>query len=317
MKDVRDRLRLRSPDEQAELPLLRPFDAKVLAVREDDLRSISIPRHETRITNMREDERHRLKSEEAIVTTVEGERIIVDLVNLSGGGAMIGCEYEPEDLEPMLLDLGDGGEIEAAVRWVKNKRIGLEFAQETQFGCDAQTRDAVLLDTIRRSFPTANLDGMAHSPSVFTPKTTGESADRGQRGTRRHPLIWFGNVHYDHDTHPVRIRNISENGALIEAQARLPVDAGLLLDLAEAGEIFAFVSWSRGGQAGLRFEEAFNVSRLAETRPQLRSDWQQPDYLVRHQSQCDAGAKASPWASHWDSPSLEHLREDLEGYLKY
>lgn len=317
MKDVRERLRLGSPEERAEPALLRPFDAKRLSVREEDLRSISIPRSQTRFTNMREDERHRLRSEQAVITTIDNERRIVDLVNLSGGGAMVGSDYVPEDLEPIILDLGDGGEIEAAVRWVKQGRIGMEFAEETQFGCDAATRDALLLDTIRRSFPAAILDGMAHGPSVFSSRPEIANEDRAQRGARRHPLIWFGAVHYDHDTHPVRLRNISADGALIEAKVYFPVDAGLLLDLDNAGEIFAHVSWSRGGQTGLRFEMPFNISRLAEARPQLRSNWSRPDYLSRHQAESGEAAKVSPWASHWNAPSLEHLREDLEGYLKY
>ena len=318
MKDFRDRLRLTPEADRVAGPLLRPKDAKRLAAREDDLTSVSIPRHETRWKNMRDDERHRLKSEDCVITTIDEERRIVQLVNLSGGGAMVASDYVPAYLEPIIVDLGDGGEIEAAVRWVKDGRIGLEFASETQFGCDAATRDALLLDTIRKSFPSANLDGMTHAPSAFTAKEHGEETPRQPRSARRHPLIWCGEVHYDHDTHPVRLRNISETGALVECKTRLPTEAGLLLDLGGAGTIFATVSWSRGGQAGLRFEQAFDVSKLAEAKPQVKSGWQQPDYLVAHNMQLrDNVPEPSPWSQHWQAPSIEALREDLEGYLKY
>ncbi|WP_265562141.1 hypothetical protein [Sphingomicrobium arenosum] len=318
IKHFRDRLRLGPAEKGPEGPLLREKDPEARHAREDDLLSISIPRHETRWKNMREDERHRLKAEQAMVTTVDGTRRVVDLVNLSGGGAMIATDYIPEHLEPILLDLGDGGEIEAAVRWIKDGRIGMQFAEETQIGCDAVIRDGLLLDTIRKSFPTANLDGMARAPSVFT-EADGEDAEtaRQPRTARRHPLIWSGHVHYDHDTHPVRLRNISETGALIEGRISLPPGVGLLLDLGGAGTIFAHVSWSRGPQAGLHFEQPFNVTKLAESKPQLVSGWDRPDYLKRHDERARRDTGDSPWAAHWNAPSVEALREELEGYMKY
>ncbi|MCJ7420543.1 PilZ domain-containing protein [Sphingomicrobium astaxanthinifaciens] len=318
MKHFRERLRLPEPGNKRPVPLLRPAGEKRPTTREDDLLSVSIPRGESRWKNMREDERHRLKAEEAMVTTVDGERRVVELVNLSGGGAMIATDYAPDHFEPMFLDLGDGGEIEAAVRWVKGGRVGLQFVEETQIGCDAATRDNLLLDTIRKSFPDANIAGMAHGPSPFE-KREGEEDEtpRQPRSARRHPLIWRGHVHYDHDTHPVRLRNISETGAMIETRTSLPRGAGLLLDLDAAGTIFAHVSWSRGGQAGLHFETPFNVSKLAESKPQVASGWKQPDYLKRHEERARRDGDESPWSSHWDSPSVEALREELEGYLKY
>ena len=318
IKTFRERLRLADSGERGDEPLLRPTKAKRHTTRTDDLLSVSIPRCETRWKNMREDERHRLKAEQAILVTREGERSVVDLINLSGGGAMVEADYEPEFLEPIFLDLGDGGEIEAAVRWVKDGRIGMQFASETQIGCDAATRDNLLLETIRKSFPSANIDGMTYSPSPFhKAESTGEEGERQPRAARRHPLIWSGHVHYDHDSHPVRLRNISESGALIELKTTVPSGAGLLLDLGEAGTIFAHVSWAKGDQAGLHFEQPFDVSKLAETRPQIASGWERPEYLKAHDERARRDDQTSPWADHWHSPSVEALREELEGYLKY
>ena len=63
---------------------------------------------------------------------------VVELINLSGGGAMISGE-----LNLMLWDHVElrarraMDEIECAVRWIKDDRIGLEFAHETRLDCDA------------------------------------------------------------------------------------------------------------------------------------------------------------------------------------
>ena len=51
------------------------------------------------------------------------------------------------------LELGEGGSVECAVRWIRGDRIGLEFAHETQVGGDTAKRDAMLLDVIQRNFP--------------------------------------------------------------------------------------------------------------------------------------------------------------------
>ena len=112
----------------------------------------------------------------------------------------------------------------------------------------------------------------------------------------------------------MRLRNVSETGALIEGDKSLPVDAGLLLDLGDAGQVFSFVSWSRGGQAGLIFEEPFDLARLANARPKVvpseQGRWQAPDYLRRSPN------AASPWGDHWQTASLDELGEQLEGFMK-
>ncbi|MCM8556482.1 PilZ domain-containing protein [Sphingomicrobium sediminis] len=318
MKSFRERLRLAPEGTRDAGPLLATKkSAAERAAREDDLTSVSIPRHEQRWTNMREDERHRLKAEDAVLVTHDDERRIVKLINLSGGGAMVETDYEPEFLEPVLLDLGDGGEIEAAVRWVRDGRIGMEFAKETQIGCDAVTRDNILLETIRKSFPTANIDGAVPSHSPFAKKDGDEGESDTKKRERRHPLIWSGEIHWDHDTHPVRLRNISEHGALVEGNGYFPQGVELLLDLGEAGTVFATVSWSRGGQTGLHFKDPFNVSALAEAKPSLTTDWQTPDYLKAHNERARRDDSTSPWAKHWHEPTVDTLREELEGFLKY
>ncbi|WP_265529334.1 PilZ domain-containing protein [Sphingomicrobium marinum] len=290
-------------------PLL--LDKGQHVTREDDLTSVSIRRHAHRSATTRICDRHRLTSEEVIVYTDDGTESVAELINVSQGGAMIETDLEVELWQPLALDFGDAGVLECAVRWIRDKRIGVEYISETQFGCDPAMRDTILLETIRKSFPSYAVRGMdiGHSTSGGAHK---KRASSETRVARRHPLIWSGEIHYHHDTHEVRIRNISESGAMIECAKPLPVDAGLLLDLGKAGQIFSFVSWCRGGHVGLAFEELYDVSRLAEARPQVAapgSGWVAPDYLRK------TPHPKSPWSDRWESPTLEKLREDLEGFL--
>ena len=104
----------------------------------------------------RDEVRHRLARETATVG-YEGAMLDVDLINLSGGGAMIEADFSPALWDRVDLYLGEGSPIECAVRWLRNGRIGLEFAHETQIDCDPAERDALLLDVIRRSFPDIHL----------------------------------------------------------------------------------------------------------------------------------------------------------------
>jgi hypothetical protein len=176
--------------------------------------------------------------------------------------------------------------------------MGLEFAHETQVAGDAAKRDAMLLDTIERNFPE-----VAVETAVEGDQRTGQ-----RRSGRRHPLIWSGAVHYDHDTTTVRLRNISETGVLLESERPFPQDAEVLLDLGGAGQFFANVSWSRGDQVGLHFREPFDISCLANAKPEVTSHlWKEPTYFGPGED------RRSPWA---DPMSLPELRTQLEGFLK-
>ena len=81
------------------------------------------------------------------------------------------------------------------------------------------------------------------APVTNIPKPA-EIVANARRGEPRHPLSWSGTVHFSHDSQPVRLRNISPHGALIESPLAYPIGAELYLDLEEAGSLFATVSWS-------------------------------------------------------------------------
>jgi hypothetical protein len=280
----------------------------------DDLSSVEVPRGEARTHNQRDDDRHRLEGECA-TARFDGEEHDVELINLSGGGAMIRADFKPRLWERVDLKFAEGAEIECAVRWLRGDRIGLEFAHETRIDCDPEVRDAVLLDVVRRSFPDATIHSSAQpaeEPKADTKAQEDDSVANSRRVERRHPLIWSGEIFYSHSSEKVRLRNISESGALIEAPISYPEGVELFLDLGDAGQIFATVSWSCGDKAGLKFAQPFDLKLLGSIKPEVA-----PAMLTRPGPAGRLSAeKDNPWAEGWGRQSVDELREDLEGFLK-
>jgi len=269
----------------------------------DTLDSIPVERDETRRGNTRTDDRHRLPDEQVEVRYA-GTTTAVKLINLSGGGAMVSGDFQPKLWDRVELHLGEDGVIDCAVRWLKGDRVGLEFAHETRLDCSVGEQAALLRDVIARSFPDVEfevIEGLAEQNDV---------AEEARR-ERRHPLIWSGIVHHDYQSNPVRLRNISTTGALLECQTPLRVGAEPLLDLGEAGQVFATVAWAVGDQAGLKFQKPFELSQLAKAKPDLAPvRWDRPAYLQ------PGPAADSPWDREWGRMSLGELRDELEGYMK-
>ena len=277
------------------------------------LGSVPVSRETVRNVNHRDDDRHRLQAEHAILK-VGRKNHQIDLINLSGGGAMIRTDAALDMWQKVQLGLGDCAPVECAVRWIRGDRIGLEFAHETQIGGDSATRDAMLLDALKRSFPEASSAPVAVKPPV-APSKPAKPADapngEQRRSELRHPLIWWGEIHFNHDTTRVRLRNISEQGALVDSDISFASDTEVLLDLGAAGQHFATVTWSRGDQVGLRFASPFNIALLAKVKPEVAThQWARPSYL-KSGRQTEA-----EWAEGWQSSTLPDLREDLEGFLK-
>ena len=277
-------------------------------VEGDNIGSIPVDRAEIRSADHRDGDRHRLETE-TVTIVHEGHAREAELVNLSGGGAMIQADFMPRLWDRVDLGLGEGSPIECAVRWIRGDRIGLEFAHETRIEGSPEQRDAILLDVIRRTFP--DVEEVPAPPLPETCKPSASDAHEG-RGERRHPLIWTGQIVSNGYAHAVRLRNISTTGALVESSEPLPEGATVVLDLGSGVEQPATVGWNRGEQSGLVFAEPFDLARLAEARPEMTPQrWVRPGFLDL------APAQDSPWDARWDRPTVQQLREDLEGYLKY
>lgn len=276
------------------------------------LGSVTVPRETVRSANHRDDDRHRLQAEHARLRV--GRKIHdVDLINLSGGGAMIETGVKLAMWQKVHLGLGDCAPVECAVRWIRGNRIGLEFAHETQVGGDSAKRAQMLLNVLQRSFPDIEADATAAKnpePAPPAAKVAKDASGTQRRTELRHPLIWWGEIHYNHDSTRVRLRNISEQGALVDSDIAFPANAEVLLDLGGAGQHFATVSWSRGDQAGLRFTAPFDIAALSLAKPEVAThQWTRPSYIKSGRPGADSG-------NGWECASLPQLRDDLEGFLK-
>jgi hypothetical protein len=261
---------------------------------------IKVARSESRSSNQRGSDRHRLNDEQAVVQR-KGKRHVVELINLSHGGAMVAGDFKARLWDKVALVLGESGEIECAVRWIRDCRYGLEFAHETQVDCDSETLDELLRQVIRNSFPGVEIKAR---PVMEEPKKL-----QDKRGKTRHPLIWNAIVHHDYEWDVVRLRNISTSGALIECPANLPAGVTVYLELGDAGKLAATVNWSRGNQAGLSFHEPFDVPSLSKLKPDVAAEQAAQPHFAPYGRECEQ----SPWAPQWGRLSVDELGKKLGG----
>jgi len=131
-----------------------------------------------------------------------------------------------------------------------------------------------------------------------------------QRIARRHPLIWTGILHHDYQSSPIRVRNISSTGAMIECSSPVRIGTEPLLELSDSISVSGTVAWVVGDQVGFAFHSPFDMTQLAESIPDVApSEWIRPSYL-------DDSGSDSPWDPRWNRMSVGELRQELEGYIK-
>lgn len=268
------------------------------------LHSITVSREARRHGDTRVQDRFCIFDERARVTH---ERSVYDaqLVNVCASGAMVAAPFEPVPWDRVTMELGDHRPIKCFVLWVKEGRIGLEFAQPIRLD-RADREQAGLRAVILRHFPDAHFE-----PPVETQQRSAPTATEEQRLEHRNPLIRMGTLHYDYASTPARLRNISSIGATIESSATLVPGAEPLLDLGEAGSVFATVVWTAGTQSGLRFNQPFDLAQLPRARaPAGATSWEPPAYL-RTNAHCD-----SRWEDQLQPASFNDVNEDLDGFLK-
>lgn len=86
-----------------------------------------IPRAVKRMFDERIEERFDAESKTAVLG-FRGDAHVVRLLNLSDSGAMVIFAETPHIGETVTLQLLDRGEVSAVVRWVRDGRIGINFA---------------------------------------------------------------------------------------------------------------------------------------------------------------------------------------------
>jgi hypothetical protein len=266
----------------------------------EGLKAVGLARSEHRRSNQRSGDRE-VRGTETVIVRKGRHSMPMGLVNLSGGGAMVEGDLKARLWDKVTLVLGVHGEVECAVRWIRDERFGLEFAHETRIDCEPALRDETLRQAIQDNFTSDEVDAAQSSLETVDDKA-------GKRRAARHPMIWSGMIHSRHDSVVARLRNVSAGGAQIQTTGQFEPGMEVVLDLGNAGAVAALVSWSCGDQTGLAFVEEFDVRRLAACKPVIAErKWAKPDYLR------DESTESSPWASEWGRLTLKELSRTLAG----
>jgi hypothetical protein len=262
------------------------------------LTAIAVKREESRLTNQRREERHRNLLENATIH-FRRRKHEVPVVNVSSNGVMIETDIEPWIGESLEIQFGDCNRTKCVVRWIRDRRMGLEFNDETTIIGPASIQDFI----IRR------LRGGEADES--------DEAVAGAQANRepRHNLIWIATLHCNHDSIAAKMRNISSEGAMLETSHNFPVGTEVLLDLEEAGTAFAKVRWAKGGQIGLKFDAKFNLKNLTKCTPtaaSMSAAGKPTTYMVKPRYLESEKSADSPWAAMWDKFGLEDLKGGRE-----
>jgi hypothetical protein len=289
----------------ADEPILKA--KKPRGAKADTLHSVNVQRDVHRASNSRGEDRYRLTNEFARISH-NGIDLDAELINLSGGGAMIAAPFEPLLWDRVDLHLGNHGTVECAVRWIREDRVGLEFAHETRLDGPSDQMAILLRHVIERTFP--HIRFAPNQADTGESETPEKRDPNDHRDGRRHPLIWTGVLYHDYQTTKIRVRNISTSGAMIESATPVRVGAQPLLELSDTVSLSATVEWAVGDQVGVRFHQPFDMNMLVEGQLSVvQEKWSPPPYL-------DLVAKANCEGDHWNRFTLVELREELEGFLK-
>jgi hypothetical protein len=244
------------------------------------LAKVAIKRQEARVTDQRLEDRLR-GIVESTTMIFRRRRQDVAVVNVSSRGAMIRGDLDPRIGEKIELLFDGKNRTKCIVRWVREGRVGLEFVDETIFW------------TADRS------SGPVFQPDRPEPPAIHAVAEREPR----QKLLRAGTLYWSGISIPVRLRNISGHGARVESGRELCPGAEVELDLGEAGFQVAEVRWSKDGQVGLKFVQAFDIETLAPSQQAERApEVLKPAYLET-ELQPD-----SPWAARFEKLSLTDLK---------
>ena len=92
------------------------------------LHGAMIPRSVRRMFDERSEDRLETGSQTGVLS-LRGKSHVVQLVNLSRSGAMVRFASEAHIGESVTLQLLDRGTIDGQVRWLRDGRMGIGFAQ--------------------------------------------------------------------------------------------------------------------------------------------------------------------------------------------
>jgi len=250
----------------------KPAAGGARKARNGSLAGIAVRREETRRCNQRGDDRHVELIERAVVR-FQRKLHEVTVRNVSARGAMIEGELLPRIGARVDIRFAACNETGCVVRWVRGRRIGLEFDRETLVIGEGDERRRLVSGRRQGEQPTLEL--------------------RKRRAPRQSSML-VARLHWLNGSTPVRLRNISAEGAMIQAGEDVDEDREIVLEIPDIAAIPGRVRWCRTGQIGIHFDEPLDLATLI--RPAQRAEtvgYVKPDYLRSE------GDPNSPWAARW------------------
>lgn len=236
------------------------------------LAGIRIRRQEARKVDQRREDRHLDVVNQAVLRHQRRVRE-VRVLNVSSRGAMVACDLVPRIGARLDIQFADCNRTQCFVRWVRDGRIGLEFARETLVvGANGRSRGLV----------SGRREG-EHATVEF-------KAERAPR----HCLMLRGELHWPDGSMPIRLRNISAEGAMLEGIQNVEPPVPVVLELPGGVAVEGRVRWCRSRQIGVRFDAPFDVAALGQAQREeapAQPGYLKPDYL-KSDGQAD-----SPWAA--------------------
>ncbi|MGZ8349499.1 MAG: EAL domain-containing protein [Allosphingosinicella sp.] len=128
------------------------------------------------------------------------------------------------------------------------------------------------------------------------------SGETPQPRPARQSLIRRGALRWDGGSSPVRLRNISPEGAMIESKEQLAPGEQVELDLSAGVRLTGEVRWTQDGRIGIRFVELFALKRLGRAGRAAAPAMVKPAYLDSEL------APDSPWAARQDRLSVKDVK---------
>ena len=245
------------------------------------LTAIRIKREEARRSDQRSEPRH-LDVVDQAVMRYQRHSYEVPVLNVSRRGMMISCDLMPNIGARMEVRFAECNPTDCYVRWVRDGRIGLEFGKETLL---------IGANDERERFVSGRREG--EHPTV---------AVKSQREPRQ-GLILMAQLHTRYGSMSVKLRNISTEGVMIEAEQDLDPWTEVVLEIPGAA-LPGRVRWCRSRQVGIRFDEPFDLETLAV--PEAENGPAQPDYLKPDYLRSETSGD-SPWASRRERLTLDDL----------
>ena len=250
----------------------KPAAAAGKPARNSSLAGIAVRREESRRCNQRGDDRHVELVERAVIR-FQRKLHEITVRNVSARGAMIESDLLPRIGARLDIRFTGCNETVCVVRWVRGGRIGLEFDRETLVIGQDDHRSRLVSGRRQGELPTFEL--------------------RKQRSPRQSSML-VASLHWLNGSTSVRLRNISADGAMIQAGEDVDEDLETVLEIPDVAAIAGRVRWCRSGQIGIHFNQSFGLATLTRpAQPSEKIDYVKPDYLRSD------GDPNSPWAARW------------------